>query len=391
MQFYEHYTQESFARRSRQILNADPSTLLARSTAIEAILERQKKVHVLGEEDLLALLSPQADRYLEEIICQAQTLTRQRFGRVIQLFAPLYLSNYCHSTCSYCAFSRPNNIRRLTLSVTQALEEAELLYEKGIRHILLLTGEDYKNSPLSYMQEVIAQLALRFASVSIEVYPLEVEDYLRLQSVGLDGVAVYQETYDPQRYHQVHLGGMKKRMMYRLNCPDRVGRAKLRRLSIGALLGLSDPATEVFFLAMHARHLMRNYWQTELSISLPRLQTAIGLGKPPLIPDRDYIRYLCALRLFLPEVGLVLSTREKPHMREELAGSCITQMSAASKTEPGGYSGKASDEQFQISDHRSVAEVSQSLEQKGLEPVFIDWNSSLNAHPPKSFEKKRSS
>ena len=395
MQFDEYYSQESFAERSKQILrgafpikknSSEPPGLAesaprAEGREIADILERQKQAYVLEKEDLLCLLSPQADAYLEEIVAQAQSLTRQRFGRVMQFYAPLYLSNHCHSTCTYCGFSRPNSIRRLTLSVTEALKEAELLYERGIRHILLLTGEDYKATPLQYMEEIVSQLALRFASVSIEVYPLETEDYIRLRSLGLDGVAVYQETYDPQRYQEVHLGGMKKNMIYRLNCPDRVGQASIRRLAIGALLGLSHlaSATEVFFIAMHARYLMRNYWQTELSISLPRLQPAIGLTSPPLVSDRDYIRYLCALRLFLPEVGLVLSTRESPATRDQLAEICITQMSAGSKTEPGGYSGKQSDEQFQVSDHRSVAELSRSLaKQNNLEPVFVDWSSILN-------------
>ena len=169
--------------------------------------------------------------------------------------------------------------------------------------------------------------------MNIEIYPLETEDYIRLREAGLDGVTVYQETYDPERYKEVHLGGMKKRMKYRLNCPDRVGKASIRRLGIGALLGLSHPATEVFFTARHARYLMRRYWQTEISVSLPRLQPAKGLDSPPLLSDRDYIRYLCALRLFLPELGLSLSTRETPEMREYLADICISQMSAGSKTE----------------------------------------------------------
>ena len=380
MQFDLYYSQKNFTEQKEKILaKGSLPHAKGRGEDIPAILQKQKEAQILEEDELLSLLSPQADSYLEEIIAHSRSLSRQRFGHVMQFYAPLYLSNHCHSTCTYCGFSRSNSIRRLTLSVEEALQEAELLYQRGIRHILLLTGEDYKATPLEYIEEIVRELSLRFASVSIEIYPLETKDYIRLRELGLDGVAVYQETYDPKRYEEVHLGGMKKRMQYRLECPDRVGQASIRRLAIGALLGLSDPATEIFFLSIHARYLMRRYWQTELSISLPRLQPAIGLDHPPLLSDRDYLRYLCVLRLFLPEAGLILSTREAPEMRDHLADICITQMSAGSKTEPGGYSGKESDEQFQIRDHRSLAELSQSLmEQKNLEPVFIDWSPALN-------------
>ncbi len=372
MEFEPSYTQENFTRRSQEILSNCPST-----NKIDHILQSWSDGLSLGLEDLICLLSPQADKYLDEMISCARLATRQRFGQVIQFYAPLYLSNHCHSTCTYCGFSRSNSsVQRLTLSIKEAIAEAQLVHKSGIRHILLLTGEDYKQTPISYIEEIIKELSNDFASISIEIYPLDTTDYICLRQAGLDGVAVYQETYDPQRYQQVHLGGMKKQMLYRLNCPDRVGSASIRRIAIGALLGLSEPATEVFFIGLHARHLLKYHWQSELSISLPRLRPAAGitLETSSSISDRNYLRYLCALRLFLPEVGLNLSTREAPAMRNQLAEICISHMSAGSKTEPGGYSGKQSSEQFEISDKRSIHEVSQSLVKRGLEPLLVDWS-----------------
>ena len=380
MTFSNIYKHENFEARSLQIADAlktaqgsslSPSYFHEK---IQDILRRARQGSALESEDLLLLLSDKADTYLDEIIDCSQHITRQHFGRIIQFYAPLYLSNHCHSTCTYCGFSRPNSIKRLTLSLEGAVEEALLLKQKGIHHILLLTGEDYKKTPLSYLEKIVQRLSPKFASVSIEVYPFETDDYRRLRLAGLSGVSVYQETYDAQRYRQVHLGGMKKRMTNRLNCPDRIGEAGIRFLSIGALLGLSDPAADVFFTAMHARYLMLTYWQTELSVSLPRLRPAVGLENPPSLSDKSYTRYFCAMRLFLPKAGLYLSTRESPAMRDYLSDICITHMSVGSKTEPGGYSGKKSTEQFSISDNRSLTEISKALTERKLDGIRIDWN-----------------
>ncbi|MCB1327430.1 MAG: 2-iminoacetate synthase ThiH [Spirochaetales bacterium] len=340
---------------------------------VEEALSRDE----LSEPDFAALLSPAADAFLERIAIRARALTRQRFGRTILLYAPLYLSNECRSTCTYCGFSYGNAIRRLTLSVEEAAAEAEILYQQGIRHILLLTGEAYRDTPVSYIGEVAERLRERFASVSIEVFPLREDQYRELRTNGVDGLAVYQETYDPDRYREVHLGGIKKHMQFRLECPDRAGQAGMRRIAIGALLGLSDPGADTYMVGLHARYLMRRYWQTQVSVSLPRLRPAVGLGdvsSRQVLADRVYLRYLCALRLFLPDAGLVLSTREPPRLRDELAGLVITQMSAGSRTEPGGYSGKAATEQFAVDDHRSVDEVRAMLVARELEPVFVDWS-----------------
>ena len=347
----------------------------AHSSHISETLVKCYSNEKLEQSDLCALLSPAALPYLEEIVAISTQYTRQRFGNIIQFYAPLYLSNYCHSTCTYCGFSRPNQIHRLTLSVEQAYQEAQLLYQNGIRHLLLLSGEDYKQVPMNYLKEIIQLLAPQFASLAIEVYPLEKNDYTTLQNMGLDGVVVYQETYDAQRYSQVHLGGMKKRMLWRLDCPDRAAQAGIRHIGLGALLGLSSQsACDVFLLATHARYLMRHYWQSEISISLPRLRPAVGLETPPLINDTIYWQYLCALRLFLPQAAIHLSTRESASFRDTIAGTCVTHMSAASKTEPGGYSGQKSTRQFETSDTRSLSAIEKAIEKQGMQSVTTDWS-----------------
>lgn len=341
---------------------------------VRAALARARSETELSPLDLRALLSPAADAFLEETAELAQAITRKRFGRVVQLYAPMYLSNHCFSKCSYCGFSFGNDIKRLTLSIPRAVEEADLLHAQGIRHILLLTGEAYRETPVEYMGQAIEAIAQKFPSVSIEVYPLNEDDYRFLRGKGLDGLAVYQETYDPVRYKQVHLAGMKSRLEYRLDCPDRAGRAGLRRIAVGSLLGLSDPAADAYCTALHARYLLKQYWQSQIALSLPRLRPAEGVTDLPEIPDREYARYLFAMRLFLPDAGLNLSTRESQRMRDNLAGLVVTHMSAGSRTEPGGYGApREADEQFSIDDDRSIAEVRMALEDRGLEPVFVDW------------------
>ncbi|MBL8019032.1 MAG: 2-iminoacetate synthase ThiH [Leptospirales bacterium] len=350
---------------------------LVKEEDVTRALQRSASGATLDASDLIALISPAARESLEAMARLAQETTRRRFGNIIQIYAPMYLSNECRSSCTYCGFSYENDIRRHTLTIAETEREADLLYTQGIRHVLLLTGEDYKNTPVRYLSEVCRKLSNRFSSISIEVYPLKEEDYKNLRDDGVDGLAVYQETYDPEVYARVHLRGVKKNMEFRLDCPDRAGRAGIRKIALGALLGLADPVGEVFALAAHARYVMHQYWQSQVSISLPRLRPAEGLTVVPVIPDRTYVQYLLALRLYLPDAGLILSTREPAEFRDHLSRICITQMSAGSKTEPGGYSGLPTDVQFEIEDTRSVDEFCRALRSNGLEPVFTDWNAIL--------------
>ncbi len=365
--FTENYAALNFQEIGRWIRSCTESD-------VQRALERASGSGALLPDDIRALLSPAAAPFLEDMAVLARRITRQRHGNIIQIYAPLYLSNECRSSCTYCGFSYENDIRRHTLTMDEILRDAEQLYAQGIRHLLLLTGEDYKRTPVSYIAEAASRLAGKFSSISIEVYPLKGSDYAMLREHGVDGLAVYQETYDPDRYSQVHLRGMKKNMNFRLECPDRAGLAGMRRIAIGALLGLSDSATEVYYCAQHARYLMKNYWQTQISVSLPRLRPAEGLSSVPIVGDASYVQYLCALRLALPDAGIVLSTREGARFRDHMAGICITQMSAGSKTEPGGYSGMNTTVQFETEDRRSIAEFCEALERNGLEPVFTDWS-----------------
>ena len=370
MNFSDVYKTMDFAATAARIAEHDAGDPEAVARA-RAALDRSE--HGLDPEDLVALLSPAAAGFLEEMATRAQNLTRRRFGNVMQLYAPLYLSNECRSTCTYCGFSYGNDIRRRTLSLDEVKREGELLYEQGMRQVLLLTGEDWHRTPVDYIGSAAETLSPMFPQIGIEVYPLQEEHYTDLRGRGVDGLTVYQETYDPVRYREVHLRGQKKKLEYRLDCPDRGGRAGLRRIAIGALLGLSDPAAEVYTVALHARYLMKHYWSTQVAISLPRLREAVGFEEVPVLSDAVYLRYLTALRLFLPDAGILLSTRETPRFRDAVAPICITQMSAGSRTEPGGYSSQEATEQFQIEDTRGVEEIRRMLEERDLEPVFLDW------------------
>lgn len=339
----------------------------------EAALLSVEAGHALSEEQFYVLASKVADPLLEEMAVLARNITLQRFGRTILLYSPLYLSNVCYSKCTYCGFGFGNDIRRRTLTPEEIIADAEVIHAQGIRHILLLTGEAYRETPVQYIGDAAEALRSKFSSIGIEVYPLKEKDYAYLRERGVDGLTVYQETYDPERYKEVHLKGMKALMNWRLDCADRGGRAGMRRLAIGALLGLSDPTAEVISLGLHGRYLLKNYWQSQLSLSLPRLRPAAGVTDVPHIADRQYVRYWLALRLFLPDAGFALSSRESAAFRDHMMQICITQVSGGARTEPGGYSGLEATEQFSRDDTRSAAEMARAIEAIGKEPVFTDW------------------
>lgn len=306
---------------------------------------------------------------------KSHRLTIQRFGRTIQMYAPLYLSNECIDTCSYCGFSRPNKILRQTLTVEAVKQEAQFLISQGFRHILLVSGEHPKKVPLEYLSEIAKELKPKLALLSIEVAPFEEAAYRKLAESGIDGVVLYQETYDREIYKKVHLGGPKKDYDNRLRFVEGACRAGIRFVGLGVLLGLAPWHEEIPKLIAHTRELMKKYWQTQFTISLPRLKPcASGFIATHPVSDEEFAEIIATLRLALPEVGLVLSTREKPSLRDNLLNIGITQMSAGSKTEPGGYlhpdeAGK----QFELEDHRSPTEVAAAIVKAGYEPVWKDW------------------
>lgn len=310
---------------------------------------------------------------------QAHQLTVQRFGKTIQLFAPLYLSNECIDTCVYCGFSRPLKIERKTLTLQEILEEAAILIKRGFQHLLLVSAEHPKKISPDYLMEIAQALRPKIASLSIEVAPFDKKDYLRLGEAGVDGVVIYQETYDEEIYRQVHVAGPKKDYHHRLRCVEAACQAKIRTVSLGVLLGLAPWQKEIEKLIEHARHLMKHYWQTQFNISLPRLKPCASRfsGRHP-VSDEEFEEIICRLRLELPQVGLTLSTREPAILRDRLLKVGITQMSAGSQTEPGGYSNpSAAGKQFELEDLRTPNEVAIAIQNAGYEPVWKDWDARL--------------
>jgi 2-iminoacetate synthase len=359
----------------------------------------------LALADFARLISPAAGADLEEMARRSQALTRQRFGHVIRLFAPLYLSNECVNNCKYCGFSRDNPIVRVTLSVEDVLREARALREQGFRNILLVAGEHPKFVTGSYLADCIRGLHDEMPSISLELGPMETEDYLPLVQAGADGLVVYQESYDRAVYAEMHTAGPKRNFDWRLETPERAYAAGFRRLGIGALYGLGDWRREAISLAAHAEYLLRHCWKAQLTVSLPRLRPCAGEFQPPApMSERDLVQLVCALRLLLPDAGLVLSTRESARLRDGLIPLGITMISAGSHTEPGGYTGAGREKlhhtqhgrmvalaagssewasgatgQFDIADSRSPGEVADLLKRLGYDPVWKDWDAALMA------------
>jgi 2-iminoacetate synthase len=359
----------------------------------------------LSLADFSRLLSPAAGAHLEELCQRSQTLTRQRFGKVIRLFAPLYLSNECVNNCKYCGFSRDNPILRVTLGVDEVLREASALREQGFRNILLVAGEHPKFVSRKYLADCVRALRAEVPGISLEIGPLETEDYRPIVEAGADGLVVYQETYDRDIYGQMHTAGPKRDFDWRLETPERAYAAGFRRIGIGALYGLADWRREAICLAAHAQYLLRHCWKAQLTVSLPRLRPCAGEFEPLThVSERDFVQLLCALRLMLPDAGLVLSTREPAQFRDGVIPLGITMLSAGSHTEPGGYTGAGRQNlhhtergrivelaegasewasgatgQFEIADTRSPDEVARLLRRLGYEPVWKDWDAALTA------------
>src|SRR5467141_4043771 len=348
------------------------------------------------------LIGPKSDRKFEAMAQTSRGLTLQNFGRTMRLFAPLYLSNECINNCRYCGFSRDNPILRVTLEVDEVMTEALHLARQGFRQILLVAGEHPKFVSRDYLAECVRALAPDFSSISIEVGPMETEDYVPIVEAGAEGLVVYQETYNRGVYAEMHTAGPKRDFNFRLDCAERGYAAGFRRLGIGALIGLSRWQEEAIALAAHLEHLFKHSWQAQITVSLPRLRPAAGGFRPLFsMTDRELAQLVCALRVSFPQVGIVLSTRERPALRDALVSLGVTMMSAGSHTEPGGYTRRGVEHlhqtvrgrivapefqdgedqlatgQFEISDDRSPAEIASVLRKRGLEPVWKDWDQAL--------------
>ncbi|MGL1901117.1 MAG: 2-iminoacetate synthase ThiH [Fibrobacterales bacterium] len=331
-------------------------------------------------EDFMALISPAAAPYLEQMAQLSNKLTQKRFGKTIQMYIPLYLSNECSNACSYCGFSSNNKLDRLTLNHDQIMQEVSVIKSLGFDHVLLVTGESKKKVGVDYFKDVIRLIRPYFSHISIEVQPMDQGEYEQLIALGVSAVMVYQETYHKENYSLYHLKGKKTDFEYRLDTPDRLGRAHVRKIGIGALLGLEkDWRTDSFFTALHLDYLEKTYWRTRYSLSFPRLRPAEGLQSPASqLDDRQFLQLLCAYRIFNEDVELSMSTREKPFFRDNTFKLGVTTVSAGSKTDPGGYAlDEEAVEQFSISDERTPAEIESVIKSQGYDVVWKDWDIAL--------------
>jgi 2-iminoacetate synthase len=386
-------------------------------TALSVRAGREEVEQSLGRtqlelRDFARLLSPAAGSLLETLGRRSQAITRQRFGRVIRLFAPLYLSNECINNCRYCGFSRDNPILRVTLSVPEVQAEARALLAEGFRNLLLVAGEHPKFVAPSYLADCVRGLREEVPGLSLEVGPMETAEYRPIVEAGAEGLVVYQETYDRPVYAAMHTAGPERNFDWRLETPERAYAAGFRRLGIGALYGLADWRREAIAVAAHATYLLRRCWKAQLTISLPRLRPCAGEFEPLThLADRELVQLVCAFRLFLPDAGLVLSTREPARLRDGLIPLGITLLSAGSHTEPGGYTGAgrqnihrtergrivelaagasewatggtratAATGQFEIADERSAHEIAELISRLGYEPVWKDWDAGATVH-----------
>ena len=358
-----------------------------------------------------ALLEPKSDAELEAMAQESALVTRRNFGRAMRLFAPLYLSNECINNCAYCGFSRDNPILRVTLEIASVMKEARHLAKEGFRNVLLVAGEHPKFVGTDYMAACVRALHEEWPSLSLEVGPMETEEYRPLVAAGAEGLVVYQETYDRAIYERMHTAGPKRNFDWRLETPERAYAAGFRRLGIGALYGLADWRREALSVAAHAQYLLRHCWKAQVTLSLPRLRPCAGEFEPlTTMTDRELVQLVAAFRLLLPDVGLVLSTREPAKLRDGLFPLGITLASAGSHTEPGGYTGAGRENihrtergrivelaagasewaatagretnatgQFEIADERSPEEIANLIRRLGYEPVWKDWDAALTA------------
>jgi len=377
-QLYSAADAEHRRARSLAATDADVRRVLARGRATSL-------------DDFAVLLSPAATAHLETMCRLSQALTQRFFGRVIRLFAPIYLSNECVNICKYCGFSRNNPIPRITLPLDQVEREVRMIAGRGFRSLLLVAGEHPKFVSNGYVADAIRRILPVMPSVALELGPLETPEYIGMVRAGAEGLVAYQETYHEPTYVELHPAGPKKHYGWRMDTPERGYAAGFRRLGIGALFGLHDWRFEAISVAAHAQHLLRTCWKAQVNLSLPRMRPATGGWQPKaenFLPDREFVQTIAAFRLLLPHCGLVLSTREPPALRDGLVTLGITNMSAGSSTEPGGYSNHFDaltwtpkdaqpGEQFHIADERPPDEIATMIRGKGYEPVWKDFDRAL--------------
>lgn len=344
---------------------------------VEAALQKERR----SVEDFMALISPAAAPYLEQMAALSRAYTQQRFGKTIQFYVPLYLTNSCVNHCVYCGFNHSNDIRRIILTDEQISQEIAAIKELGdFQHILLVTGENPRDAGADYIERAIELVKPHFASISIEVQPLQEEEYRRLGTAGMNAVYCYQETYNRSRYKFYHPKGMKSKFDWRIDGYERMGKAGVHKIGLGVLIGLEDWRTDVTMMAFHLRYLQRRYWQTRYSVSFPRIRPHVGHGFQPnvVMSDREFVQLIFAYRIFDRDIEIALSTREQSSLRDSMTTLGVTSLSAGSKTDPGGYAVYRQElEQFAINDGRSPGEVLAAVRQQGYDVIWKDWDLSL--------------
>ena len=328
-----------------------------------------------GIEGFAALLSPAAGDMLEEIAVRAREETRKHFGNSVCMFTPIYTSNYCQNNCVYCGFNIHNKIRRACLTPDEVDIEMAAIAESGLKEILILTGESRTRADVDYIGMCVEKASEYFSTIGIEVYPMNTEEYRFLQERGADYVTVFQETYDPERYAELHLAGPKRIFSYRFNTQERAIRAGMRGVAFGALLGLGDFRRDAFACGLHAYNLQRRYPHAEISFSLPRFRPFINNeDRVNQVHEPQLLQVSMAYRLFMPFAGQTISTRERPGFRDNIVGLTATKISAGVSVGIGEHSGtEHGDGQFVISDPRGVDEIADSLRRNGLQPVMTDY------------------
>ncbi|WP_301744645.1 2-iminoacetate synthase ThiH [uncultured Duncaniella sp.] len=335
-----------------------------------------RKEH-LTVEGFMALISPAAESFLEEMAQLSHRYTLERFGKTISMYIPLYVSNACANCCVYCGFNHNNPLTRVTLTMDQVKAECEAIRELGpFENLLIVSGEHPKINGADYIEQVIRTARPYFNNLTIEVGPMSAEDYKRLTHSGLNGVVCFQETYHKENYRKYHPKGMKSIFDWRVNGFDRMGQAGVHKIGMGVLIGLEDWRTDLTMLARHLRYLRKNYWQTKYSVNFPRMCPAEGGYQPKVVmSDRELAQVTFAFRIFDHDIDISYSTRENPTFRANMMKLGVTSMSAGSKTEPGGYrSTPDALEQFEVSDPRSPKAVTDEIRRLGYEAVWKDWD-----------------
>lgn len=346
------------------------------NTYTEADVKQALLQEHLTPEGFAALLSPAAAPLLEQLAHRAQAETRRHFGNAVNLFTPLYIANYCENYCIYCGFNCQNKIKRARLTAAEIEQEMQAIAAQGLEEILLLTGESPAMSDVRYIGDACRLARRYFRVVGLEVYPMDSADYAYLHQCGADFVTVFQETYDPDKYGQLHLGGRKRIFPYRFNAQERALRGGMRGVGFAALLGLDDFRRDALATGLHAYLLQRKYPQAEIAFSCPRLRPIINNDQinPKDVHERQLLQIICAYRIFLPFASLTISSRESARFRDNVVGLAATKISAGVDVGIGGHSKESKgDEQFLIDDGRTVREICNMLTSRGLQPVASEY------------------